>query len=154
VKAIWAILCQGSSVDRETNLVSLFNIVEELVLPAPPPAQAEPPVAPLARETNQFVIPPAQIVVLWERSDPTKPETGRSRFRMLLPGGGEATSQAMGVDLTQYPRARQITRLASFPLSREEGLMRIVVETMTDTSEWTPAFELPVQVRFQRQDPS
>ena len=153
MKVIWAILCQSSAVDRDTNVVSLFNIVEELVLPAPPPTQ---PPAPRERpepQPRQFVIPFFQVVILWARSDPAIPELNKGRVRVLLPGDLESTSQEVEVDLTQNPRARHRINLAGLPVSRDEGVYRFVVDTMTQDSGWTQAFELPLQVTFQRQDP-
>jgi hypothetical protein len=148
LKVIWAILCQSSAVDLDSNLVSLFNVVEELTLPAPPPQTPQGQQLP----AGLTLAPLFQIVVLWTRSDPEVPEHSKGRLRILLPGGGEATAPEFEVDLTQNPRARHRINLASLPVSRAEGIHRFVIDGMTGTLGWTEMFEVPLSVVFQRQD--
>lgn len=147
MKVIWAILCQNSVIDGDTNNVSLFNVVEELTLPAPPPE------APRGRQltVGLTLAPLFQLVVLWTRSNQEVPEQARGRVRLLLPNDQEAVNQEFEVDLTQYLRLRNRINIAAFPVG-PEGIYRFVVEGMTGTSEWAQMFELPLRVVFQRQD--
>jgi hypothetical protein len=148
LKVIWAILCQSSAVDRDTNVVSLFNVIEDLTLSAPPPEA--PPGQQLP--AGLALVPPFRIVALWSRSNPDVPEQGRGRMRLLLPKDGSvARTQEFDVDLTQHLRLRHIMNLSGLPLGGE-GIYRFVIDGMTGTSEWTEKFELPLHVAFQRQD--
>ena len=37
MKVIWAVLCENSVIDRDTNNVSLLNVLEQMQLVAEPP---------------------------------------------------------------------------------------------------------------------
>lgn len=147
MKVIWAVLCQSSAVDRDTNVVSLFNVVEEITFPAPPPEPT--PSQQLPAGLN--LAPIFQLVVLWTRSDQKIPEQGRGRLRLLRPNNAEALGQEFEVNLTQHLRLRLRIPLAGLPTDGE-GIHQFVVEGMTGTSAWTSMFELPLSVVFQRQD--
>lgn len=148
LKVIWAVLCRNSAIDKDTNNVSLFEIIEEITFPAPPP---EPP------QWQQLparlsLAPLFQLIILWTRSNQEVPEQGRGRVRILLPANDrEAMAQEFEVDLTQYLRLRNRINVPGFPVG-PEGIYRFVVESMTGPSEWAQVFELPVRVVIQRQD--
>lgn len=147
MKVIWVVLCQSSAVDRETNVVSLFNVVEEIHLPAQP--LALPPEQQLPAGT--LLTPIFQLVALWMRSAPDVPEQGRGRIQVLLPDGSLGMSQEFEVDLTQYLRLRFRSNLPGLPVGGE-GVYRFLIDGKAADSEWTQMFELPLLVVLQHQD--
>ena len=72
MKVIWAVLCQSAVIDKDTNNVSLLNVIEEVKVPAKPPAELT--------ATDLNLISPAtfELVTLWTRSDPGAEERGRA----------------------------------------------------------------------------
>jgi hypothetical protein len=147
LKVIWAILCQNSAVDRDTNNLSLFNVVEELTVPARPPAGSPGQQLP----AGALQQPLFQLVVLWTRSDPDVPEQGRGRIQVLLPDGSLAMRQEFEVVLTQYLRVRFRSNIPELPVGGE-GVYRFLIDGKAADSEWSQLFELPLSVVFQRQD--
>lgn len=127
--------------------MSLFNVVEELTFPAPPPAP--PPSQQLPAGLTLALL--FQLIVLWTRSNPEIPEQGRGRLRLLLPNNAEALSQEFEVDLTQHLSLRLRIPFAGMPIGGE-GIYQFVVAGMTGTSGWTDMFELPLRVVYQRHD--
>jgi hypothetical protein len=59
--------------------------------------------------------------------------------------------QEFEVDLTQYLRVRFRSNIPGLPAGGE-GVYRFLLDGKAPDSEWTPMFELPLRVVFQRQD--
>ena len=142
MKVLWAIVCEGISVDRQTNNISLFNVIEQMrtgALAAP----AEP------NEDHVVLLGTAlnmKLVVLWDREDLDRPESGEGRMVVAPPAGEPAHSNAYPVDLNQFQRRRVISGFPGFP-ARGAGIYRLIVESRNDDNrEWQSAFELPIQV--------
>ena len=142
MKVIWAVLCERVSVDKDTNNLSLFNIVEEVQVPA-----QEPPS--FAKVSDKHVIPAAfELVVLWARTDLGVPERGIGRVRILVPEDGDAFPQEYEVDLTQFLRLRTRLRLPGLPAGGE-GIYLFKIDGKQSGEDWTEMFELPLRVVFQ-----
>lgn len=142
MKVIWAILCQGSVLDRDTNNISLFNVIEELQLVATPPVPqtagaSAPIVAPFSMD----------LVVLFTRSQEEVPEQGRGRFHTVGPSGQQSVPQEIEVDLTKALRNRTTLKLHSFTIIGE-GVYRFIIEERKALSEFVTLFELPLRVSF------
>ena len=146
MKVLWAILCQASVTDRDTNIVSLFNILEEVKIPAHPPSiEGE-----MSAGQGAIGLGLMELIVLWARSDPAVGERGITRLQMYGPGddnpiGGTTQSE---VDLTSFQRLRQRIRYPGFPVPTAgpiEGIYRIVIERQED-EQWHTAAEVPIVV--------
>ena len=146
MEVTWSIFCQSSAIDRDTNNLSLFNVIEELTVPVPPPQlQTGQPLP------EGLTVANLELVTLFTRSDPQVPERGRGRVRLLLPEGREALNQEFEVDLTQYLRLRMRVKVPGFPTG-DAGMYRFLVDGITDTSDWIEMFELPIRVALQPQE--
>lgn len=148
MKVIWAVLCLNSVIDRQTNNLSLFNILEEIsVLPVP--AQG-----PQSKGPGDLTFAPTfELVTLWGRSDENVPERGYGRVKLSLPASSsEAPKVAVEyeVDLTKYLRLRQIGRIHGLPAAGE-GVYTytFIIEGKNEGQDWSPKFELPLRVVFQ-----
>ncbi len=65
IKYVWSILCAGSSIDQQTNNLSLYNLIEELTL-------LRGDVENQKKTAQSAILPiafPFQLITLWERSD-------------------------------------------------------------------------------------
>lgn len=78
MKHIWTVLCQKSSIDIETNLLSLFNCVEELSL-----------VIDNAQSTVENLVIPAdfQLVSFWTVENPNRDNVLEIRGELVDPQG-------------------------------------------------------------------
>ena len=146
MKVIWAVLCQNSVIDRATNAMSLFNVIEEIqVTPQPP---QEPLIPPAAGQGVPIVF---QLVTLWVRSNQDAPEQGRGRRRLVLPDGESIITSEHEVDLSKFLRLRHITQIATLPI-RNEGIYKFVIEGKEGSSDWSNKFEVPLRVVFLTQE--
>ena len=145
MKVIWAVLCERVVIDRETNNLSLFNVVEEVQVPAQQPRS-------LTEVLDESVIPISfELVVLWVRSELQLPEKGFGRVRVLLPGDKDDLIQEYEVDLTKFLRLRSRLRLLGLPAGGE-GVYLFKVDGKSSGQEWTELFELPLPVVLQPGD--
>ena len=146
MKVIWGILCQSSVIDRQTNNVSLFNVIEEISIPAQPPQMQ--PGQPWPTDVAPLMF---DLVILWMRSDEDTPERGRGRVRLVVPNQkAPALGQEFEVDLTNYLRLRMVLKVPGLPAG-DLGMYRFIVDGKTDTSDWAEMFELPIRVALHPQ---
>jgi hypothetical protein len=146
VKVLWSILCQDAVIDRETNNVSLFNIVEEVSIPVEPPTKTPTSVAPQRLTAADFAL-----VTLWARSDEKVGEQGRGRIRLVLPDTKEVAQSEFEVDLTTYLRSRFVMRFHGLP-GGDQGTYRFIIESKDMAGDWVQMFELPLRVAIQSQE--
>lgn len=135
--------------DRETNNISLFNVVEEVVVAAQPPLSLKQLGLP------EGVVPVVfQLVVLWARSDPAVPEKGRGRLRVEMPTDTRVLGNEFDADLTAFLRLRTVINLPGLPAGAgaSDGIYRFLIDGKTELADWTEMFELPLRVTFQRAD--
>ena len=105
IKHHWTILCGSSSVDRQTNNISLFNIIEQLSLNIKrenwEKALKEKKEGFLAR--TQF-----EIVTLWEKEEPEDEISAEVEVRLVDPKGNVLHKQPYQLSFAkQVKRHRQ-----------------------------------------------
>ena len=138
MKVLWAILCQNAVIDRDTNTVSLFNVVEEVTVPVAPPSgdiSMLPGVVPATFE----------LVILWSRSETDEPELGMGRIALISPDSTSSTPHELNIDLTQYLRWRSRIKFPGLPITGE-GTYTFQIEFKSESSDWVQVFELPLRV--------
>lgn len=134
IEHIWTVVCSMSVIDRETNNLSLFNIIEQLNILAQPQSDM----------TLQLTL---NVVTLWGRVDYAIPAQGSSRITFLSPLG-EAIGQVEGeIDLSKHERLRMFRR---FPLGlnlKDSGRYCFRIELrMKDEEHWLTVANVPLQV--------
>lgn len=144
MKVIWAVLCQNSVIDRATNAISLFNVIEEIHAAPQPPQE---PLMPGTVGKGASIV--FQLVTLWVRSNQDAPERGRGRLRLVLPGGESSITGEHEIDLTKFLRLRHITQITTLPI-RNEGIYKFVVEGKESNGRWSARFEVPLRVVFEK----
>ncbi len=78
IRHVWSVLCTKSSIDSDTNNISLFEILEQIqVSQFPEPAGDAITVVPM----------PVELVSLWTREPVGEPQQGECRLTMYSPRG-------------------------------------------------------------------
>ncbi len=138
IKNSWTVACQRALIDRESNLLTIVDVLEELTLDADSKGQAPefPAVAPL----------PFAVVSFWLREDPDTATEGIARVEIVGPNG-EAIGQADGpINLRDHETFRTIMRMAGFPVVGP-GTHRIRVSHIIGESviqDW----DFPVRIKL------
>ena len=135
IEHIWSIACERSTTDRETNNLSLLNILEQVNLLGPAPDPAAKMALPLHFELTS----------LWCRSNPDQAEESIGRIKMRAPNGAEILESEFPVDLTQNIRMRTQMRSIAFPLLGT-GRYTFTVEIRRADGNWEHVARIPLQV--------
>ena len=136
-KQLWTILCTSISIDQETNVISLFGVIEQLQIGG-------------GMSVDQQLVLPSQfnLVTLWTRSDADKAEKAVARYNLQLPNGEIKPGGEIQVELTSSIRNRSIVKINGLPI-HGPGEYKFLIEIRADDSqEWIRAHELPLQVEF------
>ena len=145
MKVLWAIICESSSVDQETNNISLFNVLEHVQVPEPPAANGEssyPPAAPFSY----------RLIASFCRTNLKEPERGIGRIRLQFPNeAGDGFFPEFEIDLEDGDRHMVVGRFPFMPISGQ-GTYTYTIESLTDTGDWLPMFEVPLEVSFEMSD--
>lgn len=139
IKHIWTVLCSRAVFDKDTNNVSLQNVIERLNI------QAEP--------IENGVIPiPLHLVSMWTRSDLSVGSKAKVKITLYSPSGhrmetkGDEVIVEVNTQKTENFRSRVL--LNGFP-SNESGRYWFYVDIQQeDSDEWDRAAEIPVTVVF------
>jgi hypothetical protein len=70
MKVIWAVLCQNAVIDKYTNNISLFNIIEEIMVSADVPQEES------GEDFGVGIPVNMELVTLWTRSNQDVRERG------------------------------------------------------------------------------
>lgn len=134
IKHIWSVLCESSSIDSETNKVSLFNAFESLTIYGDP-------------EQIKGIPINFEILTLWERMEE---ETCEGVMRVILfDAKGDASPDfECNINLRESHFHRTRMAVKGLPLS---GPGRYVCQVAYQIGEadWQIAAELPIIIRFE-----
>ena len=141
MKVIWSVIAESSAIDRETNRVSLFNILEEAHLPQPPDRSDDPEIIP--------AVPAKYVVVtLFGRTTASEGETKQARLAVALPDGKVVESDPLiDVDLDTTLRLRSVVNLTAIPLGGE-GEYRFQIQEPDENGSWRSMFEVPLHIDY------
>ncbi len=145
IQHYWTIPCRLSLTDRESNNVTLVEILEEISIPDFPIRAGEVP----------GMIPALfDVVSLWSRENPDLPESGFGRVSFVPAQGEPIVFHEFEVNLTETVRTRSIGRIAGFPLA-PAGLSLLRVERRMSREEpWEEVAALPLRInRLQAPNP-
>lgn len=143
IEHIWSVVCGKSTTDRESNNLSLLDILEQVNLlgPAPDPG------------TNVALPLQFELVSLWSKSNLGEPEQSVSRIRMIAPDNTEILSNEFPVNLTEHARMRTQMKSIMFPL-HGAGRYTFTVEIRRADNNWDMVARIPVQVESIAQAPA
>ena len=138
IKHLWSIACSRTSVDKESNNISLFEVLEQLTLSGGPiqPQPGKKGVVPILFE----------IVSLWTKEHENETIKGRGRTVLVAPSGTELPMVEFDVDLSQHQRSRTINRITGLPIG-EEGKHYFRVD-LQENGRWAEQGRVPLQIVF------
>ena len=61
IKNLWSIICRSSSIDRDTNIISLFDLVEEITITSDLKSGSI--------KNSELIHIPIEIITMWQRSE-------------------------------------------------------------------------------------
>ena len=137
IQHIWTIPCRVSITDRETNNISMIEVLEEITLPTALEQQPD----------SQLVPAIFDVITLWGRQNDETPESGFGRFQLVSPSGEALMTYEYDVDLQVHQRRRILGRLIGFPLV-PAGKYRFQVERRHDRDAvWEIVATIPIAIR-------
>ena len=139
IQHVWSVICQSTSIDTDTNRISMFNVLESLTIFS----QADEPVTlPISFE----------IFSLLTRSEPDQPSKGRLRVYYRHPSGEATSPFEVSIDLSHAIYFRSRVRSQGLALT-SPGRYLFLVEVQDEGDDaWRIVAELPLLVRFQPPD--
>lgn len=132
----WTIIATSYSVDRETNSLSIFNVLDDVQVPAEVPEPAE----------NQAIAigPPIAVIQLWSRAGLEEGKVHSARGRFVNPQNVNAGNWDLQIDLSQLDRVRTFSRLPFIPFSTA-GVYRIFVDLL-ENDTWVQVASAPLNI--------
>lgn len=141
IKHIWSVLCQKSSVDQQSNNVSLFDVFEALEVGINPAANIKTSNNPELNIPIQY-----QIVSLWTIAD-AKNNGGEVRITLISPDGEEKILVNSELKFpTGKRRMRSINQIQGLPVNKS-GDYHFVVE-LKQEKEFQKVADLPLEVKL------
>ncbi len=141
VKHVWSVLCERSIIDKDSNNISLLNVLEQLTV-VPPPSKKE------SDEEKRYGVMPIkyEIVSLWARERTSDPALGRERIMMIDPIGKRTKLSEIDVDLRSFERLRTRQRFAALPIG-VDGKHVFSVQLKDERSQdWATVANIPLQI--------
>lgn len=135
MKHIWTVACSRAVIDKDSNNVSLQNVLEALSIKEAPKPQGVLPIE-------------LDVVTFWTRESILYPEVGYSQLRFMSPSGKTLCQFDTKVDLTEFERSRTKVIFQGLPLY-EEGIYTFRVDhKKTKDGRWRKVAEIPLKVNF------
>lgn len=136
IQHVWSVVCQSASVDAQTNSVSLFNTLENLLVFGTPSKE------------RPFVFS-CEIVSLWAREKHDVPCSGQMQVSLNGPGSDSPHMVSLDIDLTKTPFHRTRITIGALPMTAT-GRFEFLVEYRLNGKEiWETAARLPFIVSSQ-----
>jgi hypothetical protein len=136
IEHVFSVLCSGTSIDTETNAVTLFKVLEQVKV---------------FTETLDSIRIPIhyEIVSLWTRQKPDVPCQGKMRFIFRSPSNQQKQGIELDVDLSKTVNHR--TRVVSDGIEfTGPGKYQFIIELQEeDSPKWHMVASLPLLVTYQ-----
>jgi hypothetical protein len=136
IEHIWSILCNGASIDSETNSVRIFDALEQLTV--------------YTNEEAPITLPiHFEIISLWIRSNELVPSKGKMQV-FFSDSSNECKNQAeLEIDLSQAIYFRTRVKADGLQL-KGPGRYKFIVELkQEDESGWEKVASIPLLVSYQ-----
>ena len=134
IEHVWTLICSNVVTDSGTNNISIFNILEEIVVPE---QIVQKNIIKIAIELSE----------LWVRSDPSEPEKGKSRVDMVSPSGEVMDSTIADIDLSTYQRIRLRGLYQGLPY-KGDGVYKFIVyyNSENEGEDWIQVAAIPLKI--------
>lgn len=144
IRHVWTVLCLSSAIDRDSNALSLLNILETLAY-SRDDNDDEP-------ESEQVNVPfEFEIVSLWTRNTFSEPTEGRVQISMINPSGAPPENQfEYEVNLVDHVRLRYRVRVAGITITGP-GRYEIRVNQWSDElDDWQHVTDVPLDISYRQ----
>lgn len=141
INLLWCVICSKSSIDKESNNLSLFNIIEEIGFNQE---------APSVEEGQTITLPiNFEIVSFWESNPYNSDDRLDLRIIVLMPGEREhPVDQTYSINFTSHPRLRVRILVNGFPYNGSgRYLIRLEKRHVLIDGDWELATELPIEIK-------
>lgn len=140
MKHIWTVLCQKSSIDIETNLLSLFDCVEELGLVIDKTK---------APEGNLVISTEFQLVSFWTVENPNQDNVLEIRGELLDPNGKILNKFENKFAIKKgILRFRNRTNIQGLPITETGRYIVRMMQKKEDKKEFEIVTELPLDINI------
>lgn len=145
MKHVWSILCEKSSIDNETNILSIFSCIEEISLTLD--KQKMP-------ADGKFVIPATfQLVSFWSRSEAKEEEELKVKIELLDPSGKLLNQFNNNFKLKAGAmRFRNRVNIAGIPITGEGRYYLKMWQEIDDNSKLVAELPLDVKISYKLLD--
>lgn len=140
MKHIWTVLCQKSSIDFESNLVSMFSCLEELTL-----------VVDKTELVSQKLVIPVeiQLVSFWTVSDQSKENSLEFKGELLNPAGQVINNFSNQFSIDKgVQRFRNRTNIQGLPVTDSGRYYFRMSQRVNSEPEFRVVAELPLDVKI------
>jgi hypothetical protein len=138
IRHIWTVLCSRSITDKDTNNISLLDVIEGIQLQVKKGTNKE-----------EVSIPfPFQWVTFWarEKGEEDKPTDGRVKDIVLGPSGKIIFTKEYEVDLSQSKRTRFVRNFQGMP-APDSGQYTFRTQVRNEhRNVWEDVSEVPLEV--------
>lgn len=134
IKHLFSTICNRTSIDKETNSLSIFNIIEQITIFSEP---EEPVQLPMHFE----------IISLWMRSNEKIPCSSTAKYYLCDPQGISKTNVEIMIDLSNNLIGRTIIRVSGIEL-RGPGIYEFHIEIQQENGDWKQVASIPFLVIY------
>jgi len=133
---VWTVLCSHAVIDRDSNNVSLLDVVEQINIEEEPSPEGG-------------ITFPLDLMTLWARADLDRPARRRGRVTFVSPSGTTNDGPwEFEVDLSEHPRNRTKGSIRALHVS-ESGRHVFQVELQGENgTEWHQVAAIPLEINF------
>jgi len=140
MKHIWTVLCQKSSIDIDTNLLSLFDCIEELSLVIDRTK---------APESNLVISAEFQLVSFWTVENPQQENELEIRGELLDPNGKILNKFENKFAIKKgILRFRNRTNFQGLPITAAGRYMIKIMQKKENKEEFEIVTELPLDINI------
>jgi len=130
IQHVWSVVCQSASFDAQTNSVSLFNTLENLLVFGAPSKE------------RPFILS-CEIVSLWARENADIPCSGQMQVFLKLPDNETPHTVSLEIDLSKTPFHRTRITIGAIPMTTTGRFEFLVEYRISEKDDWTTAAKLP-----------
>lgn len=143
MKHIWTVLCQNFSIDKETNLLSLFNCVEELTVKIDRTKITN------IDKSDIFINMNIQLVSFWSIENPEKDSVLRTKAELLDPEGKLINEFPREINVKRGPlRFRSIINIRGMKIKKEGRYILKMTHRGDNDRNFKTVAELPLDIKL------
>lgn len=133
IEHLWSILCLNVSIDRDSNSISIFNVLEKLDI--------------FTDKVGEISIPLEFVIAtLWRKNEKEKPEKGEMRICVISPSKKKTFPVNMVIDLTTAQFHRCISRFAGFKVEKSGTYHFLIDFRYNEKDDWKQYTDLPLEI--------